>query len=176
MLVDDFSNTDLISTRGTHWRAVSDQVMGGISDASISHAVVDGRPCLRLSGDVRLETNGGFVQAALDLQPRGDSLGDPLGDILDASGYTGLRLIVRGNGELYSLHLRTPDNVRPWQSYRAHFTAGADWQTIDIPFEAFKPHRLETPLDVARLQRIGLVAIGRAFHADVAVCAMQFYR
>jgi hypothetical protein len=176
MLIDDFSDTDLISTRGTRWRAVSDQVMGGISDASISHVIVDGRPCLRLSGDVRLENNGGFVQAALDLQPHGDSPGEYLGDTLDASGYTGLRLCVRGNCEQYSLHLRTPDNVRPWQSYRAHFTAGADWQTIDIPFEAFRPHRLEAPLDVARLRRIGLVAIGRAFHAELAVCAMQFYR
>lgn len=176
MLIDDFGDTDLISTRGTRWRAVSDQVMGGISDASISHAIVDGRPCLRLSGDVRLENNGGFVQAALDLQPHGGSPGECRGDTFDASGYTGLRLCVRGNGEQYSLHLRTPDNVRPWQSYRAHFTAGADWQTIDLPFEAFRPHRLEAPLDVARLRRIGLVAIGRAFHAELAVCAMQFYR
>jgi len=172
MLIDDFSNTDLISTRGTRWRAVSDQVMGGISDASISHAIVDDRPCLRLSGDVRLENNGGFVQAALDLQPHGVAPGDTL----DASGYTGVRLVVRGNGETYSIHLRTPDNVRPWQSYRAHFTAGADWQTVDLPFEDFKPHRIETSLDVTRLRRLGLVAIGRAFHADIAVCAMQFYR
>jgi hypothetical protein len=172
MLIDDFSNTDLISTRGTRWRAVSDQVMGGISDASISHAIVDDRSCLRLSGDVRLENNGGFVQAALDLQPHGV----PPGDTLDASRYTGVRLVVRGNGERYSIHLRTPDNVRPWQSYRAHFTAGPEWQTIDLPFEAFKPHRIETPLDVTRLRRLGLVAIGRAFHADIAVCAMQFYR
>lgn len=172
MLIDDFTDKDLISKRGTRWRAVSDQVMGGISEASIAHAIVDGRPCLRLSGDVRLENNGGFLQAALDLQPHGD----PPGDTLDATGYTGVRLVVRGNGENYSLHVRTPDNLRPWQSYRANFTAVTDWRTIDLPFEAFRPHRIEAPLDITRLRRIGLVAIGRAFHADLAVCALEFYR
>jgi len=40
----------------------------------------------------------------------------------------------------------------------------------------FEPHRLETPLDVTRLRRIGLVAIGRAFFADLAVARLAFYR
>jgi hypothetical protein len=87
-----------------------------------------------------------------------------------------VRLIARGNGERYSVHLRTPDNVRPWQSYRAHFTAGADWETIQLPFEGFAPHRLDALLDTTRLRRIGLVAIGRAFRADLAVCELGFYR
>ena len=74
------------------------------------------------------------------------------------------------------VHLRTPDNVRSWQSYRAHFTAGADWETIHLPFRDFTPHRLDVPLDTTRLRRIGLVAIGRAFHADLAVCEIGFDR
>ena len=168
MLIDDFGGSDFISKLGTRWRAVSDRVMGGISEASIAHDTIDGRQCLRLTGDVCLENNGGFLQAALDLQPAGETL--------DASDYTGVRLIVRGNGEKYSIHLRTPDNVRSWQSYRAHFTAGADWETIYLPFENFTPHRLDAPLDITRLRRIGLVAIGRAFHADLAVCELGFYR
>ncbi|MDX2314265.1 MAG: CIA30 family protein [Gammaproteobacteria bacterium] len=176
MLIDDFTDENLISKRGTRWRAVSDQVMGGISKASVAYDIVDGRPCLRLSGDVRVENNGGFVQAALDLQLHDDTRSDTEGDPLDVSGYTGVRLVVRGNGEKYSVHLRTLDNVRPWQSYRAHFTAGTDWQTIDLPFETFESYRLETPLDVTSLRRIGLVAIGRAFHADLAVCKLAFYR
>lgn len=168
MLIDDFTGSHFTSKLGAQWRAVSDQVMGGISKASIIHDIIDGRPCLRLTGDVRLENDGGFIQAALELAPSGDTL--------DASAYTGVRLIVRGNGERYSVHLRTPDNVRPWQSYRAHFAAGANWETIDLPFEAFTPHRLESPLDVTRLRRIGLVAIGRAFDADLAVSELGFYR
>ncbi len=167
MLIDDFSDQELVSHLGTPWRGVSDQVMGGISRASIRHDVLDGRPCLRLSGDVRLENNGGFIQAGLDLAADNSAL--------DASPYTGIRLEVQGNTEQYSVHLRTPDNTRPWQSYRAHFTTGTQWRTIDLPFTTFVPYRLDTPLDVTRLRRIGLVAIGRAFSADLAVARLSLY-
>jgi hypothetical protein len=168
MLIDDFANSDLVSKLGTRWRGVSDRVMGGISESVVAHDIIDGRPCLHLTGDVQLENNGGFIQSSLDLSPSGGTL--------DASAYTGLRLVVRGNGEQYSVHLRTPDNVRPWQSYRAHFIAGSDWLTVDLPFSAFVPHRLEVPLDITRLKRIGLVAIGRAFHAELMISELGFYR
>ena len=168
MLVDDFSDPDLISKLGTRWRGVSDRVMGGISEASVTRAVIEGRNCLRLTGAVCLENNGGFIQAACDLDRREATL--------DLPHYAGLRLVVRGNGERYSVHLRTPDNARPWQSYRAHFTAESDWQAVDLPFSAFVPHRTDVPLDIARLRRIGLVAIGRAFRADLAVAEIAFYR
>jgi len=167
MLIDVFATNDLVSHLGTRWRGVSDTVMGGVSQAQVSRAHVEGRDCLRLTGDVRLENDGGFIQAALDL--------DPSGGVLDASLYTGVRLEVRGNGESYSVHLRTPDNRRPWQSYRAHFMAGSDWQTVDLPFSSFAPHRLDTPVDPSRLRRLGLVAIGRAFHADLCVSTISFY-
>lgn len=168
MLIDDFSGSDFVSTLGTRWRGVSDRVMGGVSVAHVTREHVDGRSRLRLSGDVRLDNNGGFIQAALDLSPAGEPL--------DASDYKGLRLTVRGNGERYSLHLRTPDTVRPWQSYRAHFAASAKWEVIDLPFAAFEPYRVETPLDAKRIRRIGLVAIGRAFFADLSVARLEFYR
>ena len=58
----------------------------------------------------------------------------------------------------------------------AGVTARASWETIDLPFEAFTAHRLDAPLDITRLRRIGLVAIGRAFHADIAVSKLSFYR
>lgn len=168
MLIDDFSDPNLVSQLGTAWRGVSDQVMGGISEASVTREVVAGKPALRLRGDVRLENDGGFIQAALDLAPeRG---------IFDASGFTGVRVTARGNGERYSLHLRTRDNVRPWQSYRSHFVAGPEWGAQELPFAEFVPHRLEAPLDITRLRRIGLVAIGRAFNADLAVSELSFYR
>ena len=168
MLIDDFSRSDLVSNLGTQWRGVSDQVMGGVSEATILHDTVEGHACLRLRGDVRLENNGGFIQAALDFAPSGD--------VIDASQFTGIRIVVRGNGKQYSAHLRTPNAVRPWQSYRAHFNAGPNWETIDIPFDEFKPYRLEAQLDTTRLKRIGLVAIGRAFSADLMVSRMSFYR
>ncbi|WP_299396723.1 CIA30 family protein [Pelagibius sp.] len=167
-LIDDFSDPGLVSRLGTPWRAVSDRVMGGVSEASVTREAEGGSACLRLTGDVRLENNGGFVQAALDLTSSGETF--------DASAYAGLRLTVRGNGEHYGLHLRSADNTRPWQSYRSAFTAGSEATTLEIPFAAFQPYRSEKPLDVSRLRRLGLVAIGRAFTADLVLCRIAFYR
>ena len=167
LLIDNFSSSDLVSKLGTRWRGVSDQVMGGVSQGQVNHDVILGRNCLRIRGDVRLDNNGGFIQAALDLKkPR---------VVFDASSYKGIRLTVYGNGEKYSLHLRTPDNTRPWQSYRAHFMAPADWTVVDLPFAEFEPYRTQPPLDISRLIRLGLVAIGREFSADLAVSEIGFY-
>ena len=41
--------------------------MGGISQGTMRREAVDGRPALRIEGDVSLENNGGFLQIALDL-------------------------------------------------------------------------------------------------------------
>ena len=150
-----------MSALGTPWEAITDRVMGGVSRGHVARECLDGRPCLRLTGDVRLENNGGFVQAALDL--------DPGGDPVDLTGFAGIRLEVRGNEESYSLHLRTADVRRPWQSYRAHFVAGADWEVVVLPFADFVAHRIDAALDLSRVRRLGLVAIGRAFAADLAV-------
>jgi len=167
MLIDDFTGPNLISRFGTRWRGVSDRVMGGVSRVRVTRDEIEGRPSLRLVGEVRLDNNGGFIQAALDLSVSGDPL--------DVSRFEGVRLVASGNGESYSVHLRTRDSTRPWQSYRAHFVAGPDWQTIDLPFADFVPYRLKKPLDVTRLRRIGVVAIGRAFSADLAVAEIGFY-
>ncbi|NIA68991.1 CIA30 family protein [Pelagibius litoralis] len=168
MLIDDFSRPDLTSALGTRWRAVSDQVMGGVSEVSVERRQIGQSDCLHLGGPVRLDNNGGFIQAALDLSPSEE--------VLDASAYAGLRITVRGNGEVYALHLRSADINKPWQSYRASFLAKEALQTIDLPFADFAPHRLETALDVTRLRRVGLVAIGRAFQADLSLCGISFYR
>jgi hypothetical protein len=168
MLIDDFTDPELTSKLGTSWRGVSDRVMGGVSQARVTHVIDDGQPSLALGGDVRLENNGGFIQASLNLAPALETF--------DASGCRGLRLLAQGNGEAYSVHLRTPDAVHPWQSYRANFVAGAEWRSIEVPFTEFTPYKLEPPLDTRRLKRIGIVAIGRAFTADIKLARLEFYR
>jgi hypothetical protein len=162
MIIDDFSARGAEAEGG--WRAFTDRVMGGVSDARLKPAVVGGRACLRLTGDVRLENNGGFIQMARDLAPGGETL--------DASAFAAVALLVRGNGESYDCHLRTTATVRPWQSYRASFVASPEWREVVLPFAGFVPHRLEAPLDLRRLRRIGLVAIGRAFAADLSLARL----
>lgn len=161
-------NGDEVPFSNIHWRGLSDRVMGGVSRAAVTYESIDGRWCARLTGDVRLDNNGGFIQMAMNLAPEGE--------LFDASGFHGLVMDVWGNGETYGSHLRTPDARRPWQSYRARFEAGPEWTKIRIPFSHFKPHRLSAPLDLTRLRRLGLVAIGHAFHADLAVARVALYR
>ncbi len=167
LIIDDRHTGDYRSTRGTSWRLVTDDVMGGISSGQLTPDSVDNRPCLRLRGEVRLENNGGFVQAALDLKGTG---------AFDASAYQGVLLDVYGNDEVYNLHLRTDAVWLPWQSYRAGFRAAAGWHSVRLPFADFDGYRITTALDTARLQRIGIVAIGRAFQADLCVARVALYR
>jgi hypothetical protein len=87
-----------------------------------------------------------------------------------------VRLLVWGNDEEYLVHLRTRDARLPWQLYQASFVAGPTWQTVDLPFATFRPERLAQPLDQASLTRLGVVAYGRRFVADVAVARAVLYR
>jgi hypothetical protein len=167
LLIDDFAVADGPSRLGTPWRLVTDGVMGGVSAGGLSLGQIDGRRALCLRGEVRLENNGGFVQAALDLAPRGD---------LNARAYTGLRLLVRGNGETYNLHLKTADLLLPWQSYRSSFPTGPEWREIRLPFGGFEHHRTGVPLNTGRLRSLGLVAIGRAFAAELCVAEIGLYQ
>ncbi len=166
-IVDSGAAADLASDRGPAWRLVSDRVMGGVSDGTLRRETLDGRAAVRLRGAVRLENDGGFLQMALDLATDGGPV--------DARGWRGLELTARGNGHAYNVHLRTADLERPWQSYRQSFQADPEWRTLRLPFADFAPHRTDAPLDVGRLRRIGVVAIGDAFEADVSVADLRFF-
>ena len=120
-----------------------------------------------MCGNVSIDNNGGFIQLALDLAPETGSF--------DAGVFTGLEIDVLGNHERYSVHLRTTEIMRPQQSYRQSFLAAQDWQTLQLPFVQFRPHRTDIPIDTTRLSRIGLVAIGREFTAELAIARLAFY-
>lgn len=166
-VIDDRRSGDRRTRLGTRWELLTDTVMGGVSAGRLNSVVIDGREALLLEGEVRLDNDGGFLQMATDLAPDGGPV--------DAAGWTGLELDVHGNGEAYGVHLRTMAVPRPWQSYRQSFVARPAWQTLRLPFDAFEPHRLETPFDPSSLRRIGLVAIGRAFQAALALGGLRFY-
>jgi len=167
LIIDDRRSGELGSVLGGTWRMVTDGVMGGVSSGELSLDTIDNKACLRLRGDVRLENNGGFIQAALDVEDT---------EAADATNYDGLLLAVYGNNQEYNLHLRTGDVWLPWQSYRASFHAPDRWQTLRLPFSEFTGYRIGKKLDLKRLERIGLVAIGRAFTADLCIGELAFYR
>lgn len=167
IVIEDLSRPFPESAIGSRWQLLSDAVMGGISTGHMTRETVAGRSAIRMQGAVSLENNGGFIQIALDVAADGG--------VLNASGFSGVAIDVLGNGETYGLHLRTPALTRPWQSYRHRFHAEGNWTEIRLPFAEFQPHRTDVALDTALLRRIGIVAIGRAFTADVSVGGLRLY-
>lgn len=163
-ILDDLADM----TAGGGWALVADRVMGGLSTGTLRREPVCGRPALRLTGQVSLANNGGFLQMARDLAPPGG--------LLDARGWDGIAIEVCGNGEAYGLHLRSDATTRPWQSWRQDFVATPAWRLLRMRFADFRPHRIDAPLDIARLRRLGLVAIGRAFAADLALTRLALWR
>lgn len=150
-----------------HWRLVTDAVMGGVSRGAIANETLVGRKAIRLRGEVSTANNGGFLQIALDLDPKTDSF--------DAGSFTGLEIDVFGNLQNYAAHLRTAELSRPQQSYRQGFATTPTWRTLQLPFVQFLPHRTEIPLNTTRLKRIGMVAMGREFAVDLSVARLALY-
>ena len=166
-IIDDLRFDPPVAVTGNGWALVSDRVMGGVSNGAMSRESIAGREAIRMTGGVSLQNSGGFLQVALDL---GEA-----GAVVDASAWTGIQIDVIGNDHVYNLHLRTSDVRRPWESYRQSFQARPEWTTVRLPFAGFVPHRIERSLNVTRLRRLGIVAIGKEFDADIAIADIRFY-
>lgn len=114
------------SSKGTaeNWYAINDGVMGGVSSGRITGT---DEGTVMFEGQVSLENNGGF--ASVRSRPRP----------LDLTGYDGLRLRVRGDGNRYKINFKTAESF-DGLLYRAVFhTQPGRWQTIEIPFSEFEP-------------------------------------
>ena len=164
-LIDDRSAGGAVSTLGPSWRFFTDGVMGGVSSGSMRAETVQGRSALCLRGQVRLDNNGGFVQMALELPDA-----PPSGD------WRGVEIDVLGNDRRYGVHLRTEGMWLPWQAWRASFQATPSWQRLQLPFMAFEPYRTSGTLVAQELRRVGIVAIGEAFDAELCVARLALYR
>jgi hypothetical protein len=163
LVLSDFSSGQMHPD--ISWRGFSDRVMGGISNAALGSASIAGKNCIRLSGNVTRESNGGFIQMALYFKPND----------MDGSDYKGIELLVYGNNEDYNLHVRTSDCGWYDESYRMTFFAEPRWQRIQVPWEAFEPSGIKDPLNSARLQRIAVLGWMREFEADIALSEMSLY-
>lgn len=95
--------------------------MGGVSSGSV--ATLDGT--VRFEGDVRPENGGGFASFRIALN--GDRI----------AGATGLRLRVRGDGQVYKLALRAGQHAVSWQA--PFQTVASEWTVADLPFDALAP-------------------------------------
>ncbi len=164
-IIDDLTQPAPASAIGTAWQLFTDQVMGGVSTATMHREMVHGRNAIHMRGDVSLDNGGGFVQVSLDLAP----------EVYGFAGWKGLALDVYGNDETYEVRLRTTDLTESWQSYRQAFEAPPKWRTVHLPFADFTPHRTDKPFNLENIRRLGIVAVGRAFAADLAIGGVRLY-
>ena len=167
LVLSDFTAPRPWYIEGASWRGFSDRVMGGISDAAFGQDTIAGKTCVRMTGNVTRENNGGFIQMAMYF---GNNDAE-----LDGSDYDGIELHVHGNNEDYNLHVRTADCGWYDQSYRASFFAKQEWQTIRISWGEFKPNGVKAPLDTARINRIAILGWMREFKADIGLAEIALY-
>lgn len=149
----------------TRWRFFADTVMGGVSSGKVSFVTEGDKTHARMTGTVSTANNGGFIQIRLDLATP------------PPPGTTGVRLVVRGNDQLYFVHLRTDGTVLPWQYYQAGFDVTRDWIKVRLPFTAFEASGalLRDVPRAERLTSIGVVAYGRDHEAEIDVREVGFY-
>ena len=143
-----------------NWSAISDQVMGGISEVKFYEIEEDGKKFFRLEGDVSTENNGGFIQSRVDVY-------------VDSNDFEGIRLKIRGNNNEYFVHLRAP-RMMPWNYYYAEFYATNEWQIIELPLSSFKYSRNQNQgIDFRTIRSIGLVAYGKDFTAQLDIAKIE---
>lgn len=149
-----------------HWQTADDRVMGGVSVAQMcppNQADILG-VCLR--GQVSLENRGGFIQIKWPVTRS---------DLNEIAKHTGIYVRAWGNCESYNIHLRTRSLWLPWQSYRQTFVASQQPQYHYFSFDEFAPYKTSLQFRPQALKKIAIVAIGRAFSANVCVGEMGFY-
>ena len=160
MIIHDF-NTNAQS----QWSYVSDQVMGGVSEGSLSYKKDEEQTFAHLVGTVSTQNNGGFIQFRADVKN------------LNKKQVKGVYLNVRGNNEKYFIHLRTSGTLMPWHYYASHFVADKTWQTIKLPMDSFLPSSgwLRNSVKPTSIKSLGVVAFGRDHVADVQIAEIGFY-
>ena len=155
------SAENLVKTQS--WAYIADTVMGGVSEGSAGY-VEDGA-WIRLIGTVSTKNNGGFIQVRTSMAPVG------------LNEKKGIRIQVKGNNEIYSIHLRNSSSRLPWQYYAAEFMAPDNWITIELPFASFRKSStlMKTNMDSTTIKSLGVVAYGRDYTADILIKKIELY-
>ena len=172
MIIDDMKNQsgkpdeEFCEGGNAKWCFVTDKVMGGISKGSLDFKKENEIYFYRMTGELSLENNGGFIQfrTKIENHPKEKS-------------YKGVRLRVRGNNNEYAIHIRTKYLLLPWQYYESTFQAMDQWSTIELPFSSFEKSNFYQPSSVSSqdIKTIGIVAIGREFEAQIDLASIELY-
>ena len=141
------------------WHPVGDAVMGGRSDGELIQPET-GYADFR--GTVRLDNGGGFASVKADLP-----------EPMDVSNYTGIELLVRGDGRTYKIGLRNSVDRRSIVYQQAFTPDHGQWSRVRLKFRDFiatwrgKTLQDAPPLSLHELASLSLFVSGRqagAFH------------
>ena len=172
MIIDDMKNQsgkpdeEFCEGGNAKWCFVTDKVMGGISKGSLDFKKENEIYFYRMTGELSLENNGGFIQFRTKIENHPKE-----------KNYKGVRLRVRGNNNEYAIHIRTKYLLLPWQYYESTFQATDEWSTIELPFSSFEKSNFYQPSSVSSqdIKTIGIVAIGREFEAQIDLASIELY-
>ena len=144
-----------------NWAYLADTVMGGVSSGSAEFS----NGALRLTGQVSTKNNGGFIQVRTRIDPT------------ETAEKIGVKIKVKGNGEVYYLHIRNAAARLPWHYYTANFQTTEKWQEILIPFNNFEKSATFMPrkLNAKTIKTLGVVAYGKDHEADVTIAKLEFF-
>ena len=146
------------------WEFVSDDVMGGKSIGKLKISNDEGEMFYRLKGKVSTENNGGFIQFRSKIEISDTSL-------------KGIKFKVRGNGEKYFVHVRTPFTFLPWQYYFYSFYTQDEWTEIKFLISDFKKsHKLQPSEFLStKIKSIAFVAFGQDYNAELDIKDLEFF-
>jgi peptide methionine sulfoxide reductase msrA/msrB len=179
-VIDDFDNGGGKDSSNLPWTIVTDRTTGKSPSGTVQIEEHEQRTCLHLTGTVPWEGRGGSLQARRSFSPTTVRRTVLRPGLLDARAYDGIRLVAKGNGQTYAIHLRTRETRYPGQYYEAWFETNGQWQEIRLPFGYFVPTGPVRPLDLAGLVSVAIVASRKTFgeeqEADIYIDEMAFYR
>uniref|UniRef100_A0A7S0RVS8 NAD(P)-binding domain-containing protein n=1 Tax=Chlamydomonas leiostraca TaxID=1034604 RepID=A0A7S0RVS8_9CHLO len=136
------------------WERMDDVIMGGNSSSVIELAPELGAGITRWRGELIVE-GGGFCGARTKA----------MADGADLSGYDGVALRVKGDGQIFKINIKTTDQLdSPESVYQATFdTVPGQWTDVTIPWHNFVPVKRAqsdpagAPLDPSKKAKFGLV-------------------
>ena len=153
------------SNPGNRWQFFTDQVMGGKSNGKLEFFSEENNHFARMTGDVSIKNNGGFIQFRADIIEKFDN------------SFKGIKLKVRGNNQNYFIHIRTTGSVLPWQYYDKEFFASNEWNEVELNFSDFKKSStfMRKKFKASSIKTIGIVAYGREHKAKIEVSEISIY-
>ena len=139
--------------------------MGGISTGRVDFISEGVDSYARMTGNVSLENNGGFIQIRREVE---NYFKEPS---------EGIELNIRGNNQQYFVHIKTTGTFLPWQYYQAPISTTSEWQLVKVPFSNFERSSgwFAREIAASKIRSIGIVAFGKEHDVKIDVENIAIY-